>query len=129
MEHQKQHLNSLTNIYTKENILSQAKAIQELIAHKSVRSTCEILRRKIKKHTKGQLDKIWIAVDENGKYVKDPPNRTVVEEGGKTYTQLLHRNTQQLMQAKDTQFATGKFAWDLKWDSTGEINRYGSSTN
>ena len=36
---------------------------------------------------------------------------------------LFHRNTRQLMQAKDTPLASGHLATDLKWDGTGDIGR------
>ena len=52
VEHRKQHLHSLADKYAKENNLSQATVIQELISHESVRTTFEILRGKIKKKHK-----------------------------------------------------------------------------
>ena len=121
--HRKKHLNDLAEKYARENKIAKSKAIQELIAHESIRSTFGLLRGKLKQNTRSQLTKIWVAQDETGKYVKDPTNRRVIEDETKIHKHLLRRNIQQLTQAKETPFANGELAKKLKWDGTGDLGR------
>ena len=86
-----------------------------------VRATFDLLRGKLNKNTRGQLDKVWIVVDEDGNYVKDLPNRKLVEDMDELHKKLLHRNKRHLLQEKDTPSTKGNLVDSLKWDGTGEL--------
>ena len=101
------HLTNLAEKYARENKLKNKTAVQELLAHESIRTTFELLRGKLKNNVRGQLDKVWIAVDESGNYVKDTSKKKVVEDTEELHKHLLKRNRKQLSQAKYTPFTKG----------------------
>ena len=50
-ENRKLHLNNLAEKYARENKLKNKTAVQELLGHESIRTTFELLRGKLKKHS------------------------------------------------------------------------------
>ena len=123
IEYRKKHLTDLATKYAKENKMRLHNAIQEIISHKSIRSTFNLLQGKLKKQKKTQLDKIWIAKDDDGNYTKDLARQLIVEEEEQVHEHLLRRNKKQLTQAKNTPLATGRLANALKSDGTGDLGR------
>ena len=93
----------------------------ELIAHEESRETFKLLRQRIKPSNRGQLKSLWIAVDENGNYVKDSTNKQILTDRDTIHTELLRRNAIHLSQASQTPFAKGSFKKRLKWDGTGPL--------
>ena len=123
IKHRQQHLEKLAEHYAAANNLTKANAIQELLSHESVKHTFEVLQERLKPRERGQIEKIWIAVDENGNYTKDHQHKQILEDRESIHTQLLRRNKKHLTQAKHTPFAQGRMARALKWDGTGELGR------
>ena len=64
---------------------------------------------------------MWVAVNEQGQYVKDKASKIVVDNPQEVHNALLHRNRKNLGQAKQTPFAEGQWAQKLKWDGTGDL--------
>ena len=114
VRYRQQHLEELANRYAKENNLQKATAISELITHESVRLTFGILREKLKPNYTGQLQKVWVAYDTNGKYTKDMETKTEVATEEDVHAILLRRNQKHLGQAAGTPFAHGNWAKKLK---------------
>ena len=123
IEHRQAHLDALAENYAAENNMTKSNAIQELIMHESSRHTFSLLREKLRPKRSGQIDKVWIAVDDNGSFVKDQERKKTVDTKEELHLQLLRRNREHLAQAKDTPFANGRFRQDLKWDGTGKLGR------
>ncbi len=123
VKHRKDHLEALANKYAKENSIHKANTVSELLSHESARSTFGILREKLKTTHTGQLQKVWVAYDTNGKHVKDMRNKIEVDTIDKVHNVLLTRNRTHLGQAAPTPFAKGSWADRLKWDGTGDIGR------
>ncbi len=123
IKYRQQHLETLAESYAASNNLTKANAIQELLSHESVKHTFEVLKEKLKPRNRGQIGKIWIAVDDNGNYTKDHQHKQVLEDEKSIHTQLLRRNKKHLTQAKNTPFARGRMARALRWDGTGDLGR------
>ena len=105
IEHRKKYLEDRATKYSEENNIAKARAITELLAHESVRSTFYFLREKLKKSHTGQLNKIWVAYDENGNYCKDLQRKIDLDKEQDVHRILLKRNKKHLGQAKYTPFA------------------------
>ncbi len=121
IQHRRDHLEAIANTYAVENNVSKANAISELISHESIRSTFSLLKEKLKQNNTGQLNKVWVAYDEDGHYVKDSKNKIEVEDPEDIHNMILKRNRKHLGQAKKTPFATGQWAKELNWDGTGDM--------
>jgi len=121
VKHRQQHLADVAEVYATENNLSKATAVRELISHESTRRMYAILKEKLKERTTGQLGKVWVAYTDEGDYVKDQNSKIEFTKVKEIHKHLLHRNRKHLSQARNTPFASGKWAIDLKWDGTGDI--------
>ena len=113
------HLESRAEQYAKDNNLSHENAVRELLSHESIKTTFLLLRDKLKDQRSGLLQKIWIARDDQGNFIKDRTKAQVLETKEEVHHQLLIRNKKHLRQAKKTPFARTHIANKLKWDSTG----------
>ena len=123
IEYRRKFLEDRANKYAQENNMSKANAISELISHESVRSTFQFLREKLKKGKRGQLQRIWIAYDNNGNHCKDQMRKIEIEKDTEVHEKLLQRNKKHLGQAKKTPFAQKPWSAKLKWDGTGDLGR------
>ena len=121
VQHRREYLEDMATKYSNENNVSQATAVSELISHESLRTTFSLLRERMKSSNHGQLQKVWVAVDEQGRYVKDEASKLEVSNPAEVHNVLLTRNKKHLGQARRTPFASGKWARSLKWDGTGDL--------
>ena len=121
IKHRQQHLESLADTYAASNNMTRMKAIRELISHESQRRMFSILRDRLNRKSHGQLQKVWIAYNSDGEYVKEHKSKLILHKEEDVHSALLKRNQKHLTQAQNTPFATGYLAKKLKWDGTGDL--------
>ena len=117
-----EHLQDLATNYAKQNNVSRNNAINELMAHEGVRGTFATLKERLKQNNTGQLDSLWISMDEHGNYTKNSQSKEVYTDEQSVHTKILQRNQSHLQQASNTPFASGKLKKGLKWDGTGKLS-------
>ena len=116
-----QHLESLADLYAANNNISRMNAVKELLSHESQRRMFSMLRQRLNRQSRSQLKNVWVAFNSAGEYTKDPSNKTILDKEQEVHKALLKRNQKHLAQAKNTPFATGILAQQLKWDGTGDM--------
>ena len=63
------------------------------------------LQEKVRDTNSGQLENLWIATNDQGQYVKDPSNTTILTQRKQIEESLFERNAEHFAQAKNTPFA------------------------
>ena len=121
-KHRQEHLSELAEKYALQHNISQNTAVTELLSHEESRTVFGELKNKIKPIHRGQLKKLWISVDEEGNYSKDPQTRIMLSNKEQIHKELLKRNSTHLTQATNTPFAQGSLGRGLKWDGTGMLS-------
>ncbi len=86
----KEYLDTRAETYAKENNLTQAHAVRELLSHKSIKTTFLLLREKLKEPRRGLLQKIWIARDEQGNFIKDQQRVVILEKNKRSISNCYH---------------------------------------
>ena len=92
VELHKRHLEDMAEKYEKLHNLPKARAIQEILTHKELRSMFSIMGENLKETPSGQFSSLWIATDENGEYIKDPSQTIIVTKKLQIEKILLERN-------------------------------------
>ena len=119
--HRQNHLETIAQKYADQNNLSKNQAILELLSHEETRNTFQTIKQSVKPYNYSQLKALWVSMDENGNYTKDPATKIVSTEKELIHNQLLDRNTDHLGQAEGTPFAKGWLRQNLRWDGTGKL--------
>ncbi len=119
--HRQNHLEIIAQKYADQNNLSKNQAILELLSHKETRNTFQTIKQSVKPHNHSQLKALWVSMDENGNYTKDPATKIVSTDKEIIHDKLLSRNTDHLGQAEGTPFAQGWLRQNLRWDGTGRL--------
>ena len=86
----------MAEVYAAANNIKKANAIKELILHESKKRMFAILREKLTKKSKGQLNKVWNVYNEHGEYMKDNENKISIQSAEEVHKQLLIGNRKHL---------------------------------
>ena len=109
LEHRVDFLHRLAQKYSDNNNIPVEKAIRAILAYEEDREVWKMIKSKVKKFSKSQLDKIWID-STRGHSTTKKRNKIEIDSTEEMHKKLLARNKKHLHQASVTPFTKGELS-------------------